>query len=163
MLCDLEGMSYRAAAERLGCPIGTVSVRLMRARERLRTRLVRRGESVASVEGINRLAADTDQQPVAPALIVAATRHAAALAAGRLPGTGAIPSTISNLVRGVTRTMFVTQFTARAFASLILGAAPGLGVPRLPGRREGFSSRDQRHAAARHRSHAREGERGGGG
>ena len=91
VLCDLEGMSYQAAAERLGCPIGTVSVRLMRARERLRTRLVRRGEAVPSGTDIDVLAADTDRQPVAPALIAAVAQHAAALVAGRLPAADSFP------------------------------------------------------------------------
>ncbi|WZO98605.1 sigma-70 family RNA polymerase sigma factor [Isosphaeraceae bacterium EP7] len=43
LLCDLQGLTYEAAAARLGCPLGTVSIRLKRARERLRARLERRG------------------------------------------------------------------------------------------------------------------------
>ena len=43
VLCDLEGLTYQDAALRLGCPIGTIGVRLRRARERLRARMVRRG------------------------------------------------------------------------------------------------------------------------
>ena len=46
VLCYLEGMSLEAAAGQLGCPIGTVGVRLMRARERLKIRLSRRGMAV---------------------------------------------------------------------------------------------------------------------
>ena len=46
VVCYLEGMSLEAAAGQLGCPIGTVGVRLMRARERLRIRLRARGMSV---------------------------------------------------------------------------------------------------------------------
>jgi len=121
VLCYLEGMSYQAAAERLGCPIGTVSVRLMRAREKLRARLVRRGEAVPSGTGIDLLAADGDRQRVAPALIASAAQNATALVAGGLPGAGVLPSSISNLVQEVTMTMFVRQFAARAVASLILG------------------------------------------
>ena len=47
VLCYLEGLMLEAAAVRLGCPIGTVGVRLMRARERLKDRLTRRGISRA--------------------------------------------------------------------------------------------------------------------
>jgi RNA polymerase sigma factor (sigma-70 family) len=43
LLCCIEGRSYEEAAEELGCPVGTLAVRLMRAREMLRKRLVRRG------------------------------------------------------------------------------------------------------------------------
>ena len=39
VLCYLEGLTQEEAARRLGWPIGTVGVRLMRARERLRGRL----------------------------------------------------------------------------------------------------------------------------
>jgi RNA polymerase sigma factor (sigma-70 family) len=45
VFCYLEGMPLEAVAGRLGCPIGTVGVRLMRARERLKARLGRRGGS----------------------------------------------------------------------------------------------------------------------
>jgi RNA polymerase sigma factor (sigma-70 family) len=43
ILCYLEGLTHEEAARRLGCPVGTVESRLSRARERLRTRLTRRG------------------------------------------------------------------------------------------------------------------------
>ena len=34
-LRELEGMSYEAIAEAMGCPIGTVRSRIFRARERI--------------------------------------------------------------------------------------------------------------------------------
>jgi RNA polymerase sigma factor (sigma-70 family) len=43
VLCHLEGLRHDEVARRLGCPVGTVESRLSRARERLRTRLARRG------------------------------------------------------------------------------------------------------------------------
>ena len=43
VLCELEGLSYQDAALRMGCPVGTIGVRLSRARQRLREQLVRRG------------------------------------------------------------------------------------------------------------------------
>ncbi len=43
ILCYLEGMAYETAAQHLRCPVGTLSIRLKRARERLRSRLTRRG------------------------------------------------------------------------------------------------------------------------
>ncbi len=48
VLCDLEGLTYQEAAYRLRCPVGTIGVRLRRARERLRTRLTQRGVAPAA-------------------------------------------------------------------------------------------------------------------
>ncbi len=42
-LCYLEGLTHEEAARRLDCPVGTVKVRLVRARGLLRDRLDRRG------------------------------------------------------------------------------------------------------------------------
>src|SRR5207302_902811 len=49
VLCCLEGKTGEEASRLLGCPLGTVSSRLTRARERLRDRLTRRGFAPAIV------------------------------------------------------------------------------------------------------------------
>ena len=60
VLCDLEGLTYQEAAERLRCPVGTIGVRIRRARERLRSRLTRRGLApTAGLIGVM-LGAETD-------------------------------------------------------------------------------------------------------
>src|SRR3954462_3342395 len=43
VLCYLEGLTLEGAAQRLGCPWGTVASRLAQGRELLRDRLTRRG------------------------------------------------------------------------------------------------------------------------
>jgi RNA polymerase sigma factor (sigma-70 family) len=43
MLCYLQGLTHREAPDRLGWPVGTVKVRLVRARRLLQERLKRRG------------------------------------------------------------------------------------------------------------------------
>ncbi|MFO0888918.1 MAG: sigma-70 family RNA polymerase sigma factor [Isosphaeraceae bacterium] len=48
VLCDLEGMTYAAAARTLGIPVGTVQSRLARARSRLRTQLSERQPNILS-------------------------------------------------------------------------------------------------------------------
>ena len=47
VLCDLEGSTHEAAAQLLGCPVGTIKSRLSRARARLRRGLIRRGVALA--------------------------------------------------------------------------------------------------------------------
>ena len=43
VLCYFEGLTVEAASQRLGCPVGTLKSRLGKARETLRSRLMRRG------------------------------------------------------------------------------------------------------------------------
>ena len=48
MLCYLEGLTHQEAASRLGWPVGTVKVRLVRGRRLMRERLDRRGASLGA-------------------------------------------------------------------------------------------------------------------
>ena len=54
VLCHLEGLSTAVAAQRLGCPQGTILSRLARGRARLRQRLSPHGQ----VESMGLLAGD---------------------------------------------------------------------------------------------------------
>jgi RNA polymerase sigma factor (sigma-70 family) len=49
LLCYFEGMTCEEAARQLRCPLGTVATRLARARQRLQSRLMRRGLTAGSV------------------------------------------------------------------------------------------------------------------
>ena len=49
VLCYLEGLSHEQAAITLRCPLRTLQSRLLRAKERLRDRLARRGASLPAV------------------------------------------------------------------------------------------------------------------
>jgi len=52
VLCYLEGLTHDEAATRLRWPVGTVRSRLARARDRLRTRLTRRGVTAPATIGL---------------------------------------------------------------------------------------------------------------
>ncbi len=59
VLCCFEGNSYQAAAQRLGRPIGTVKVRLSRARRLLLDRLTRRGLGLPAGAAVLGVSAET--------------------------------------------------------------------------------------------------------
>ena len=87
VICYLGGQTYEVAALRLGCPVGTVRVRLSRARDRLRDRLTRRGFGpaagvIAWVDGVGTALPETPG--AVTARWVDATLHAVqAFQAGR--------------------------------------------------------------------------------
>jgi hypothetical protein len=60
-LCDVEGLTVKAAAERIGRPAGTVASRLARGRKQLAERLTRRGivPAVASAVAVPPAVADS--------------------------------------------------------------------------------------------------------
>ncbi len=127
VLCHLEGMSRERASAQLRCPEGTVGVRLMRARERLRAGLARRGFAVAA----GALAVDLGSEASAavPSSLVAATAAAGtAFKSGRIAAAGVVPARAATLARGVLRTMFIERTLMVAPAVVLVGvAAAGAG------------------------------------
>ena len=100
-LCYLDGLTHEEAARRLGCPVGTVKVRLVRARGALRDRLDRRGIALGVAFLLLLLRRDVEASSVdalggatAEAMILVATGKVAALEA-RFPG----PASLSRDVR----------------------------------------------------------------
>lgn len=90
LLCYLQGRTNEEAARQLGCPTGTLKVRLLRARQLLRRRLVRRGVALS----LSVLLASCLRQAAAaiPEELQASTARAGALSAG---GTAAGATGIS--------------------------------------------------------------------
>jgi RNA polymerase sigma factor (sigma-70 family) len=99
LMCYVQGQTNEEAARQLRCPTGTVKIRLLRARELLRKRLLRRGIglSVAVVlAGLTRSAAAT-----LPAELAATTIQLGSnIAAGQSLATLGLSESTLDLVRG---------------------------------------------------------------
>jgi RNA polymerase sigma factor (sigma-70 family) len=120
VLCYFLGKTHDEAARRLGCPRGTVAVRLLRAKERLRGRLERRGFTL----GAAALAAAIARREVMalPDTLLTRTMHAALLlAAGRGLAAGGVSLKAIALMEGTVKAMWWMQFRMAAGAVVALG------------------------------------------
>jgi RNA polymerase sigma factor (sigma-70 family) len=123
VLCDMEGLSYEQAARSLGWPMGTVKSRLARGREKLRSRLIRRG--IAPLVGLM------------GAEVPAGLLESMAQAASRPDVGGVLSTQVIQLTEGVIRTMLLSKLKLSVAALAIGGglvsltgllAGPGLGA-----------------------------------
>jgi RNA polymerase sigma factor (sigma-70 family) len=111
VLCDLEGLGMDEAARRLGCPVGTLKSRLARGRDRLRSRLTRRGLAPAAI------LADRPAPVVVPKALVEST--------ARLFATGGQASLpVLSLARGVSRMMTLSSWKPVGAALVVALAVP---------------------------------------
>jgi RNA polymerase sigma factor (sigma-70 family) len=109
VLCELEGMSHREAAERLGWPIGTVSGRLSRAKVMLARRLSRPGVSLSAGSLAVLLARDAASASMPTYLIGATVLAARLFAVGRAVTVGAVSTEVAALTRKVLKAMLLTK------------------------------------------------------
>ena len=135
ILCYFEGRTYAEAALELGCPRGTVGVRLQRARELLRRRLTRRGLTL-SAAALAVLAAERTASAAAPAALVHATLRAALLFAAGKAVTAAASARAVAWTQGVLRTMLLSKLKLLAAVLVAVGAV-GTGTGYLMALRAG--------------------------
>jgi RNA polymerase sigma factor (sigma-70 family) len=100
ILCDLEGCTHEQAARQLGWPVGTVKSRQARGRQRLRTRLIRRG--LSSTHGLVLGTGLAPEFPM-PSTLTKATVNLATIRAG------ADSARIAVLAREVSKIMFLPR------------------------------------------------------
>ncbi len=127
ILCCLENRTHQEAARQLGCPPGTVASRLAQARQRLRSRLIRRG--LAPTAALLSVSLPSASAPAALPVSLLETTLEAALRFAAHKTLAATTPTI--LAEGVLRAMFLTRMkiiAALVLTTTLLGAgAVGLG------------------------------------
>jgi RNA polymerase sigma factor (sigma-70 family) len=79
VLCYLEGKTNEEATRLLGCPLSTLQMRLVRARELLRSRLARRGVALAAAALAALLAGEASAAALVPAALADRITRAAVL------------------------------------------------------------------------------------
>jgi hypothetical protein len=102
VLCHLQGLTRREAAERLGCAEGTLSARLHRALTRLRARLGSRDMAALAVAG----AAAT------PSGLAAATARSATIYTTSTLAAAGVSPTVAGLTDGVLRMFWMKKMAA---------------------------------------------------
>jgi RNA polymerase sigma factor (sigma-70 family) len=126
VLCCLEEKTHAEAARELGCPQGTLSSWLARARERLRARLTRRGVSPAAAGLATGLAAGASAG-VPAALVVSMVKAATQVAAGGAVPAGLVSARATTLIGEVLRAMRMAKLkVALAAFLLLIGSVAGL-------------------------------------
>jgi len=112
VLCYLEGLTHDEAAVQLSWPVGTVRSRLARGRDRLRSRLTRRGLSPsAAVPAIL-------PAPAIPEVLISSTVRIATIA-------GLAPARVASLAKGALMAMMWHKLKVIGAVGL---AAGGVGV-----------------------------------
>jgi RNA polymerase sigma factor (sigma-70 family) len=122
VLCDLEGLSYREAAARLGCPQGTLSGRLTRARVLLARRIARH-DLTFSAGALATLLAGQASAAITPFLLSFTIRAGAMLATRPALAAGAVSGNVAALAEGVMKMMLLSKLKVLTGVFLLVTAA----------------------------------------
>jgi RNA polymerase sigma factor (sigma-70 family) len=122
------GKTSQEVAEQLGCAEATVRTRLARARERLRTRLVKRGLALSG--GILAAGLSPGTVSAVPGVLIDLTVKAAAqFAAGNATAAGVVSANAAVLAERVVKLMFLNQLKQVAAIVVLVGVfGSGAGI-----------------------------------
>jgi RNA polymerase sigma factor (sigma-70 family) len=127
VLCYLQGLSNQEAARQLGCPAGTVKGRLSRARDLLRTGLVRRGVTLSAAGCATVLSLQGVCSAVPGPLLHALAKAAVQYAAGQSLTVGIVSARAVALAKTGLTAMTVARLTL-ALATLVIFCGIGAGA-----------------------------------
>lgn len=123
VLCYFDSLSHEQAAALLCWPVGTVRSRLARGRERLRSRLVRRGFA-PSISLLKRaIPAETAGAALPSRLSTTTARAALQYASSEWVLTGATSKSVALLVEGAMHMMFLTKMRFALVAVGLIGSS----------------------------------------
>lgn len=155
ILCDLEGCTQKEAASRLGCPEGTLSSCLTRARELLRQRLARSGVVVSIGALALALSRQAASASVPDALMQSTLQLIPALSTATAVGAGIVSPSVTALCEGVMKAMLYAQLKRLAlltslaiFVGLGAGGALYQNVAAEPQAADGNDSKSENPKAA---------------
>jgi RNA polymerase sigma factor (sigma-70 family) len=117
VLCYLQGRTNAQAAQALGCPKGTVLSRLATARERLRSRLTRRGVVLSAGLLAAALSEGIVSAAIPAALATSTAQAALGIAAGQA-AAGLVSAEVAALMKGTLRAMLLSKLKVVALAVL---------------------------------------------
>jgi RNA polymerase sigma factor (sigma-70 family) len=128
VLCHLEGRTHAETARLLQCPVGTVSIRLSRARALLRARLTRKGVALPATLAAAMLSSEaTAAMP--EGLAESTIKVAMQLAADKSITAGGVSAAVAHLAKGELRFMVFTKLTVAAAGILAAGmVTAGVGL-----------------------------------
>ncbi len=149
VVCYLEGLTHEQAAERLGCPVGTVRSRLATGRDRLRRQLTARGLSPA--HDVLEPVADRAETAMAVPAALAASAVQNAMIDAAAAAAGGVPAAVVALAEKGMRMMLLERLRPVALSLLVLAGGGAAGVFAFAQRPNEPASPEQPRAAARPR------------
>jgi RNA polymerase sigma factor (sigma-70 family) len=121
VLCDLEGKTHKQAARLVGCPEGTLSARLTRARAILARRLARYGVALSAASLAAVLTQNGASASVPTTVLSSTIKAMLSIAAGQAAAAGVVSAGAAVLAEGVVKTMLLTKL--KSLAVLVVAAS----------------------------------------